>query len=163
MIFARATIADAEILTELRLAYLDEDLGPLDAARAGAFRAALPDYFRRHLDRDLFGYIARESGQTVACALLLFTEKPPSPAFPSGRTGTVLNVYTSPAFRRRGVARKLMETLLSDALRLGLSTVELKATEAGQALYRSLGFRGAEARYQAMTWRNPEQSDRSPD
>ena len=46
----------------------------------------------------------------------LMVEKPLSPMFITGRTGTVLNVYTKPAYRHRGYAKKIMEKLLLDAV-----------------------------------------------
>ena len=153
MEYERATAADAEELTRLRLAYLAEDLGPLSAEEASAFGRALPDYFRRSLGGNLSAYVAREGGKVVACALLLAVEKPMSPSFPNGRTGTVLNVYTEPTYRRRGVARRLMEMLLADARERGFCVVELKATEDGCPLYRSLGFEESRTKYRVMVWR----------
>ena len=155
MIFTRAAAADIPALTELRLAYLAEDFGALADAEAESFRRALPGYFRENLDRRLLGYVAREGGAAVACALLLLVDKPMSPAFPNGRTGTVLNVYTRPAWRRRGCARRLMEMLLADAKERGLCRIELKATAAGAPLYRSLGFTDDGDKYSLLTWRNP--------
>ena len=155
MIFTRASAADIPALTELRLGYLAEDFGALDDAQAEAFREALPGYFRENLNRRLLGYIAREGGEAVACALLLLVDKPMSPAFPNGRTGAVLNVYTRPAGRRRGCARRLMEMLLADAKERGLCRIELKATADGAPLYRSLGFTDGGDKYSLLTWRDP--------
>jgi GNAT superfamily N-acetyltransferase len=81
-------------------------------------------------------------------------EKPVSPSFMSGRTGIVLNVYTRPECRRRGYAKLIMETLLSDANELGLSVVELKATDDGRPLYLSVGFADDESKYHRMKWPN---------
>ena len=155
MVFTRATALDAEALTELRLAYLTEDLGALTEAETNAFRRALPAYFRENLDRDLLVFIAREGDRIVACAMLLLVDKPMSPAFPNGKTGTVLNVYTRPAWRRRGCARGLMEMLLADAKARGLCRIDLKATAGGAPLYRSLGFTDDNEEYSSLTWRDP--------
>ena len=162
MRFERADAADIEALTALRLAYLAEDRGLTDA-EAAALRERLPGYFARHLDRDLRGYIAREGGEAAACVLLLVVEKPMSPAFPNGMTGTVLNVYTRPDFRRGGCAKRLMALLMADATAMGLSVVELKATACGHPLYRSLGFQDSGSEYRAMRWTpeaNPSQRKR---
>lgn len=153
MVFERVNPSDAEALTALRLAYLAEDLGDLSEDMAASLRQALPDYFRRSLNRSMLGYVARHGQAVVACALLLLVEKPMSPAFPNGRTGTVFNVYTAPGNRRMGCARHLMEMLLEDARSRDLCVVELKATEAGLPLYRSIGFCEDIAEYRAMTWR----------
>ena len=153
MVFERATMADIDALTGLRLGYLTEESGPLTGEAVAAFRRTLPDYFRRNLGRALRAYVAREGGTCVACALLLMVDRPPSPRFPSGRTGTVYSVYTLPDYRRRGCARRLMELLLEDARALNLCLVELKATQAGAPLYEALGFRDAPSPCRPLAWR----------
>jgi GNAT superfamily N-acetyltransferase len=52
-----------------------------------------------------------------------------SPAFINGRTGMVLNVYTCPSYRRKGCAKMIMEALISEAKKMEISVIELKATE----------------------------------
>ena len=147
--FGRADGNDTSALTELRLAYLREDLGLPAPEEEAVLRARLEAYFPAHLNRDLFAYVAR-NGKISACCFLLVTEKPPSPAFPHGKIGNVLNVYTRPDDRRRGLARQLMELLIRDAGAMGLDHLELKATEAGLRLYRSLGFAGEVSNYHSM-------------
>lgn len=155
----KAQESDIDALVKLRLAYLQEDHGSLDDRDAGIIAAKLPEYFRAHLNKDLFCYIAREEGLIVSCAFLLVIEKPMSPAFITGKTGTVLNVYTCPSYRHRGYAGFLMKKLISDAKGMDLSTVELKATDAGYALYRSAGFADDRSRYHPMKWMNDNAGD----
>ena len=50
-------------------------------------------------------------------------------------------VLTRPEFRRRGLARRLMEHALQATNDLRIQTIKLDATEQGQPLYESLGFR----------------------
>jgi GNAT superfamily N-acetyltransferase len=50
-------------------------------------------------------------------------------------------VLAHPEFRRRGLARRLVEHALQTASDLRIQTVKLDATEQGQPLYESLGFR----------------------
>jgi len=137
-----------------RVAYLTEDNGALDEGDEAAIRDGLPGYFGAHLGHDLHAYVIRESGRIASCAFLIVVEKPMSPAFMSGRTGIVLNVYTRPDCRRRGYARKVMEALLADARELGLSVVELQATDDGYPLYLSVGFLDDESKYHRMKWFN---------
>lgn len=154
MIFESAGMEDILQLTDLRIAYLEEDNGKLSEADLAMIKNNLPDYFKRNLNKNIFGYLAREGENIVSCALLLVIEKPCSPAFLTGKTGTVLNVYTRPEYRRKGFARKLMEMLLADAVRKNLSPVELKATDDGYPLYRALGFQEAVSKYHLMKWCN---------
>lgn len=154
MILERAVNEDIEQLTELRIAYLTEDNGELSREDILTIRRNLPTYFKKNLNESIFGYVARNGQEIVSCALLLVVEKPMSPAFMTGKTGTVLNVYTKEEHRHNGYAGKLMRMLLEDAVNMKLDVVELKATEAGYSLYQSLGFQDVLSKYHAMKWCN---------
>lgn len=154
MIVEKAEIEDINLLTELRLAYLQEDHGKLSEDEIGIIRRDLPDYFKRNLNQMLFCYLIRDKQEIAACAFLLVIEKPISPAFITGKTGMVLNVYTDPRYRRRGYARKIMDTLLLEAAEKNLSVVELKSTEDGYQLYKSIGFVDEVSKYHSMKWYN---------
>ena len=52
----------------------------------------------------------------------------------------VVNVYTEPAWRSRGVARRLMKHLMAWAFDQKYDRVVLHASVAGRPLYTSLGF-----------------------
>jgi GNAT superfamily N-acetyltransferase len=57
-----------------------------------------------------------------------------------GRHGIVLNVYTEPAWRRRGLAELLMRRILTWAREERLERVVLHASREGRRLYERLGF-----------------------
>lgn len=154
MIVENAKIEDITQLTELRLAYLKEDIGKLSEDDIGKIRRDLPIYFKKNLNQNIFCYVIRDREEIVACAFLLVIEKPISPAFITGRTGTVLNVYTDPVYRHKGYAKKIMNKLLLDAVEKNLSVVELKSTEDGYHLYKSIGFTDEVSKYHSMKWYN---------
>ena len=154
MTVEKARTKDIEALVKMRLCYLIEDNGSLDAQDLEAIKRELPGYFQAHLGKDLFVYVVRDGQTIVSCAFLLTVEKPMSPAFINGRTGMVLNVYTCPSYRRKGCAKKIMEALLSEAKKMEISVIELKATEDGYPLYRSVGFVDDGSRYHRMKWKN---------
>jgi GNAT superfamily N-acetyltransferase len=56
------------------------------------------------------------------------------------REGIVLNAYTEPTHRRRGLARALMSELLRWTRDHDVRRVVLHASDAGRALYEELGF-----------------------
>ena len=150
MIFEKATTQDINILTELRIAYLQEDLGEIADVDLELIGSSLPNYYEKHLNDDLMVYVARDEMDIVSCAFLLIVEKPMSPSFITGKTGTVLNVYTKPEYRKKGYAKKLMTIMLEDAKAEGVSIIELKATEDGYSLYKSVGFEDVVAKYHNM-------------
>lgn len=148
MIFEKATIKDINGLTDLRLAYLQEDLGVI--TNKELIQESLPGYYEKHLNKDLMVYVARDDEDIVACAFLLIVEKPMSPSFITGKTGTVLNVYTKPEYRNKGYAKKLMTMMLEDATAQDVSVIELKSTEDGYLLYKSVGFEDVVVKYHNM-------------
>ena len=150
----KAGMEDIAALVRLRISYLAGEGGGPGGQSMEALQRDLPGYFQAHLNRNLFAFVVREGETIVSCALLLLVEKPMSPAFPNGRTGQVLNVYTCPDFRRRGFAARVMEALLAAAREMEISVIELKTTEAGYPLYRAAGFADDQAAYHRMIWRN---------
>ena len=145
-----ATKADIASLVALRLEYLRADYSVLPKEVEQVLRAQLPLYFSRHLGKDCHVYLAEEHQSAVSCAFLIVLEKPANPTFPTGKVGTVMNVYTRPVYRRRGFACALLERLISDARKMDLSYLELKATEQGLHLYQRLGFNREISRYLPM-------------
>ena len=57
-----------------------------------------------------------------------------------GREAIVLNVYTDPAWRNRGLAGLLMEQVLDWARASRIDTLVLHASAEGRRLYERLGF-----------------------
>jgi len=151
--FRLAGEKDIPRLTEIRTAYLSEEHKGLSEEQARAIKAQLPDYFNRHLGRDLLVFVCEDGDKIVSSVFLLITEKPAHPHIITGLTGTVLNVYTLPEYRRRGLAGSLLEMAIEEARRRELSFLELKATKAGFSLYRKLGFVINESEYTPMKYR----------
>jgi GNAT superfamily N-acetyltransferase len=56
------------------------------------------------------------------------------------RRAWIQNVYVLPVFRRRGIARQMMQTLLAWCRAQGLDSVSLHASDEGFPLYLQLGF-----------------------
>ena len=148
--FIKSDIDDLDSLVGLRTAYLLEDHGTIPQEQLTKISEKLPLYFQKHLNNDLFVYTAKAEDDTVSCCFLLVTEKPSNPSFINGMVGTVMNVYTKPKYRRQGLAGKLLKMLLADSEKMGLDFVELKATDSGYNLYKSLGFEDAASKYHNM-------------
>lgn len=86
----------------------------------------------------------------IASVFLFLSEKPANPAFITGKTGTILNVYTKPNYLGQGIAKKLMEMAIANAKKLDLSYLELEATKDGAPLYRKLVFDKKVSHYESM-------------
>jgi GNAT superfamily N-acetyltransferase/uncharacterized LabA/DUF88 family protein len=79
-------------------------------------------------------------GEAVACAAVSIASGPPKPWALDGRAAYVSSMFTAPAHRRRGLARKLFAECLAFARAQGLSGVSLHAAPVGRPLYESFGF-----------------------
>lgn len=89
---------------------------------------------------EFFTWFACDGDTVVGGAGLLLLDWPPAPDGDVGRRGYVYNVFVEPGYRRQGIARRLMDAALDFARQQGIRRVRLHASEAGRALYVSMGF-----------------------
>lgn len=57
-----------------------------------------------------------------------------------GRQGLILNVFTEPEWRRRGIAKLLMKEIIAWSREQSLDDLVLHASDDSHALYEQLGF-----------------------
>jgi len=136
-----ATIADLEFLV-LHRREMFRDMGYSDEtvlnAMSERFRAWLLDHMNAG---DYFAWLVCASdGAVVAGAGLWLMDWLPHMVGRGARRGNIVNVYTDPKFRRRGLARHVMEHILAWCRENGIDTVILHASPSGRSLYESMGF-----------------------
>src|SRR5262249_36433328 len=96
------------------------------------------------LSGEYLAWLAFTTAQSVvAGAGLWLMDWPPHMLGSGARRGNILNVYTEPEFRRRGLARRLMEAALRWSKANQVDLVILHASKEGRALYESLGFQAS--------------------
>ena len=162
MEYRAATIHDLDALIELRIAFLNA-MQPFTEAELAMPIRRLPAYFRQHLGRDFFAWLAVEGDQIVSTVQLVVCEQPANPRMRTGKTGLIINVYTKPDFRKRGLASVLLRMAMEEAKRHDVSYIELQATESGQPVYEKLGFQPVQLPYTYMEYRCGAPDDGSTD
>ena len=137
----QATPDDIEVMPDLRVAFF-EDIGDItDEKQAAAFREATYRYLNEALPQGKFlAWVAEEDGQIVGTSGLIFFEQAPTPPNLIGTEGYVLNMYTLPQWRGRGIARTLLEEIIRYVKNTGIPQLWLYATDEGRPLYEKLGF-----------------------
>ncbi len=85
-------------------------------------------------------WLAEDAGEPVACVTLVWWNLAPNFVDAQRKRGFVSNVYTRPAYRRQGISRALMTTLIAWAREHDLHRLILWASDAGRPLYEDLGF-----------------------
>ena len=117
--------------------------GGIDDGALEVMRRHCKPWIARLIDQQkYFGWILQDGQHAVASAGLLILDWPPHPLDPTGQQRAyILNVFVAPDYRRRGLARQLVEHCMGEARRRNIRVVALHASEAGRPLYESFGFR----------------------
>jgi ribosomal protein S18 acetylase RimI-like enzyme len=136
-----AALGDAATIVEHRREMF-RDMGHRDEAKLAKMSAAFEPWLRRKMESgEYLAWMAvTADGSIVGGAGLWLMDWPPHVIGSGARRGNILNVYVRPQSRRRGIARALMETALEWTRANGVDCVILHASDAGRALYESLGF-----------------------
>ena len=136
-----AQTTDIENLIRLRFAYFQEENWEVTAEQRALLENNLRQYFTTNIGTDFFAAFVEMNGQIVATAFLAIAAMPANLSFLTGKTGTILNVFTLPEQRRKGYATQALQLLIAQAQREDLSYIELSASAMGKPLYEKLGFR----------------------
>ena len=101
----------------------------------------LADFYKRHLSDGTFvSWVAVDNEEIVATSGVSFTEKPPYYGNPTGKIGIVSNMYTIPSYRRKGIAKRLLELVVDEARHYRCGVIHITASELGSYLYQDFGF-----------------------
>ena len=143
----RATVQDAEIIAWHR-ARMFQDMGEVsgeafEILRVKA-RARIEDWLE---SGDYAGWLASLTDKpavVVGGAGIQLEPILPRPLNSStiseGRQGTIVNVFTEPEWRRRGIGRLLVKEIIAWSRNENLDRLLLHASEDGRSVYEKLGF-----------------------
>ncbi len=137
----RASVDDARTIAKHRRSMF-RDMGYKDEAALDSMAAKfLPWLEAKMASGEYMAWLAvTADASVVAGAGLWLMDWPSHMAGSSSRRGNILNVFTEPEFRRRGLARCLMEAALEWCRANGIDLVILHASNNGRQLYESMGF-----------------------
>lgn len=136
-----ATIEDMEPLMELRKDFLEKELGAVGGKEMEHFYETtemyLKESFRNESQTSCIAYIG---DRPVGCAMLCYLNVIPTLAHPSGRRGHLMNVYVCKDARRLHIGSNMVEVLIQEGRKKGITEITLDATEDGAKLYEQCGF-----------------------
>lgn len=139
--FQKATLKDIQTLTDLRLEFLIGLTGSHPQEVRDELERELEKYLRRALAGNSYICFFAKSGNTVAgTGGMVIREQPGNFKNPSGRVGYMMSMYTRPEFRKRGICTAILEMLISEARKMGITAFELHATKEGALIYEKNGF-----------------------
>lgn len=136
-----ATLADADVLVRHRTGMFSDMGVPEDPVHpyGPQFRAWLQTVMPAGLYRAWI--LESDAGEAIAGGAITVIPWPPGPQYAGGRVAFVYNVYTEPAHRKKGHARTVMLAIHAWCREAGISSLALNASQFGQRLYESMGYR----------------------
>ena len=139
LLLRKGTAADLPVVLRHRRAMFDEMrmTGDFDAAE----RLSQDFFGRAFIEGNYHAWFYEDSGgQVAAGGGVILVEYHPSPMDPRPRRPWVVNVYVEQPWRRRGLARKLMDAMIEWTRAEGYAHLLLHSSNDGRPLYESLGF-----------------------
>ena len=104
-------------------------------------KPAMLDYYHRHMSDGTFvSWLAFDEDKIVGTSGMSFVEKPPYFGCPNGKIGLLSSMFTSPEYRRQGIAKELLTRVVDEAKKYGCGVVQITASDMGVLLYTDFGF-----------------------
>lgn len=137
----RANINDLNSLVLFRIA-LFKEMELLDGKREEqSFQRACEQFFKQFIPKEEFlSWVAENNGIIIATSGLVIFQKPPSPGNNSGKEAYIMNMYTLPEWRKKGIASKLLKEILDFLRKKEITVISLHTTEIGRNTYEEIGF-----------------------
>ena len=139
--YKKTDISDLDELVKTRIIVLraanklSEDIDMIQVERESY------EYYREALDNgEHIAYLVYDDEKFIGAGGVSFYKVMPTYNNPSGKKAYIMNMYTSPEYRRQGVAYKTLDLLVNEAKKEGISQISLEATEEGKFLYEKYGF-----------------------
>ncbi|HCJ40519.1 MAG TPA: GNAT family N-acetyltransferase [Ruminococcus sp.] len=141
VVFRKMSAEDTALLTDVRVTVLRVANLPDDDADMSAVAEQSRLYYERALNNDSHtAYLAFDGEKVVGAGGVSYYRVMPTCDNVTGRKAYIMNMYTSPEYRRQGIALKMLDLLVKDAKARGITHIALEATAAGRPLYLKYGF-----------------------
>lgn len=140
--YKQATIADLDELVRTRIVVLRAANKLADDVDMSVVEKESREYYKRALESgEHIAYLVYDQDTFIGAGGVSFFQVMPTYHNPSGRKAYIMNMYTVPEYRRKGIAFKTLDLLVAAAKERGISQISLEATESGRPLYEKYGFR----------------------
>ena len=132
---------DLPLMTSARIDYLTEMQGVRSDSYKKELQQNLQIFFKKTMEEGSFFALLAEYEGKIASYGGMILKKIPGDFYQSFYLeGEILNMYTLPEYRRKGISSRILEELLKAAKAAGVSKVALHCSKDGEPLYRKFGF-----------------------
>lgn len=135
------TVEDIPTLVRLRIEFFEVLKGPQSHEAKEDLAVHLREYYQSAITKgDCINCLAYCGDEVAGVGSMVLRVQAGHFTNPSGRSGYIMNMYTLPEFRRRGIASRILDELVRVGKDLGIIAFELHATEEGEPVYAQYGF-----------------------
>lgn len=140
-----ATLADLAILVRHRRLMFEDIEASRDRMYPPEGWQAADDLYSHFVEDRLpcgtfHAWLIEVDGEVVASGAISIVDWPPSPLVPTDQAAYLHSMYTCPAYRGQGFARRIVQAAIDYCRAHGIRRITLGASDAGRPLYESLGF-----------------------
>jgi len=138
IVFRKLIQDDLDVFIEMRINQLQEE----GAVPNLDLKPQLYEYYIKHLEDGTFvSWLAIDDRKIVGTSGMSFVEKPPYYSNPYGKIGLLSSMYTLNEYRRKGIAKELLDRVVNEAKDYDCGAVQITASDMGILLYKDYGFK----------------------
>ena len=141
LIYKKADLSDIDIQTETRIEVLRAANQLSADVDMSEVRCESYAYYERTLNNNThIAYLVYDGNTVVGAGGVSFFQVMPTYHNPSGNKAYIMNMYTHPDYRRKGIASKVLDMLVMECHERNITAISLEATDMGRPLYEKYGF-----------------------
>lgn len=140
--YYKATAKDIEDVTDFRMMFLNDYKNHEEDLESQELKVKIRSYLENAIPSNKFIVImARDENGIIASGGMEVRDVAPRyGAISNGKMGYIMNMYTLPLYRRKGIGKKILELLKEEAVNAGIKHLHLHASVLGDNIYREAGF-----------------------
>lgn len=98
------------------------------------------EYFTANIGNSLLSWGIKDDERIISIASLNLFSRIPYLENLTGKEGYILNIYTMPNYRKKGMAGKLVNSIIDYAVKNEIKKLWLNSSDQGKSLYLDYGF-----------------------
>lgn len=137
----KADISELDLLMDWRIRVLREVFSIPESETTAELEKANREYYREMLSSG--GHIACfavSDEKTVGCGGVCVYREMPSPDNPTGMCAYLMNIFTLPEYRGRGIGEKVVRWLIDRVKEFGITKIYLETSDSARKMYEKIGF-----------------------
>lgn len=132
---------DIKEMVRHRICYLIEMMGSKKIHDLEKTEAEMLFHFQKKIaDGGIIALVATHNDVPVSYGALVIKQIPGDLDHSTYYEADILNMYTIPEERKKGISSLILSNLIDEAKKMGISKLSLHTTKEGERIYRAAGF-----------------------